>query len=95
MQKSLRVIVMMGAACLVSDSALLAAEAVLPGYLTDPTVMRSQLQEDGSYQPQERFKYPFLSTYYVKPIVGVDEEVEINFFVTDFESSKRSSSSGS
>ncbi len=61
---------------------------VLPGYLTDPSVLKDQMPGDGSYQPPEALRYPFVSTYYVKPTVTTDERVKIGFFVTDFESSK-------
>ena len=61
---------------------------VLPGYLTDPSVLKDQMPEDGSYQPPEAQRYPFVSTYYVKQTVTTEERVKIGFFVTDFESSK-------
>ncbi len=61
---------------------------VLPGYLTDHSVLKDQVPEDGSYQPPEALRYPFVSTYYVKPTVTTEERVKIGFFVTDFESSK-------
>lgn len=64
------------------------AQAVVPGWLTDPTAMKEALGKDESYQPPEQFKYPYLSTYYVKPTVTTDEEVKVGIFVTDFESSK-------
>ena len=64
------------------------AQAVIPGYLTDPTAVKDSLGKDESYQTPERLKFPYVSTYYVKPTVTVDEEVKIGFFVTDFESSK-------
>ena len=64
------------------------AQAVLPGYLTDPSVMKGSLAKDVSYQTPERFKYPYISTYYIKPTVTPDETVKVGFFVTDFESSK-------
>lgn len=67
---------------------LVSAQAVLPGYLTDPTAVKGALGGGGSYQPPEALKYPYLSTYYVKPTVTPDEDVKIGFFVTDFESSK-------
>ena len=43
------------------------AQAVLPGYLTDPSMMKGALAKDASYQTPEQFKYPYISTYYVKP----------------------------
>ena len=64
------------------------AAPVLPGYLTDPSVVKDKLSKDVSYQPPEALKYPYVATYYVKPTVRTGEAVKIGFFVTDFESSK-------
>ena len=64
------------------------AQAVLPGYLTDPSVMKSALAQDKGYQTPERLKYPYIATYYVKPTVTTKENVKVSVFVTDFESSK-------
>ena len=64
------------------------AAPVLPGYLTDPSVLKDQMPEDGSYQPPEALRYPYVSTYYVKPTVTTGDAVKVGFFVTDFESSK-------
>ena len=64
------------------------AQAVLPGYLTDPSLMKKALAQDSSYQPPERLKYPYVSTYYVTPTVTTEESVKISIFVTDFDSSK-------
>ncbi len=64
------------------------AQALVPGYLTDPTSVRGVVDKNESYQPPERFKYPYISTYYVQPTVTPDDEVKIVFFLTDFDSSK-------
>ena len=64
------------------------AQAVLPGYLTDPSAMKEALGAGGGYNTPERLKYPYISTYYVKPTVTMDEAVKVGIFVTDFESSK-------
>ncbi len=64
------------------------AQAVVPGYLTDPTAARSDVEKGACYEPPEMLKYPYVSTYYVKPTVMADEPVKVGFFVTDFESSK-------
>ena len=64
------------------------AQAVLPGYLTDPTALKGQLAKDSGYQPPERLKYPYVSTYYVRPTVKVGDALKVGFFVTDFDSSK-------
>ena len=65
-----------------------AAQALVPGWETDPTAVKGALGAGETYQTPEAFKYPYVSTYYVKPTVAPDEVVKIGFFVTDFESSK-------
>ena len=67
---------------------LACAQALVPGYLTDPTAVRGATESDVSYQAPEAFKYPYISTYYVKPTVTPEEDVKVGIFVTDFESSK-------
>lgn len=64
------------------------AQALVPGWLTDPTNVKNSFDVVESYQTPEKFKYPYISTYYVKPTVLTEEDVKIGFFVTDFESSK-------
>lgn len=64
------------------------AQALVPGYLTDPTAVRGAVEKDEGYQPPERLKFPYISTYYVKPTVVSGETVKVGFFVTDFDSSK-------
>ena len=65
-----------------SNAAL--ARAVLPGYLTDPTAMKEALEKKDGYKTPERLKYPYISTYYVKPTVVEGETVKVGVFVTDF-----------
>lgn len=67
---------------------LASAQALVPGYLTDPTAVRGAVESDVSYQVPEAFKYPYIATYYVKPTVTPEEDVKVGIFVTDFESSK-------
>ncbi|MBQ1429808.1 MAG: hypothetical protein IIZ06_09100 [Kiritimatiellae bacterium] len=64
------------------------AQAVLPGYLTDPSVVKGALEKEKGYQPPEGLKYPYISTYYVTPTVAAGKNIKIGFFVTDFDSSK-------
>ena len=64
------------------------AQPVLPGYLTDPSVMKGAMSSDASYQPPAQFKYPYVATYYVKPTVTPDEAVKVGIYVTDFDQSK-------
>lgn len=63
------------------------AQAVLPGYLTDSTAEPGAAGTDERYTPPEPFRYPYVSTYYVKPTVAAGEDVKVGFFVTDFASS--------
>ena len=72
----------------IAAAQLAGAAPVLPGYLTDPSVLKERMPEDGSYRPPEALKYPYVSTYYVKPTVAPDEAVKVGLFVTDFDSSK-------
>ena len=76
------------AACAAFSVRLAFAQAVLPGYLTDPSVMKKALDKEAGYQTPERLRYPYVSTYYVKPTTAAGEVVKVAFFVTDFESSK-------
>ena len=76
------------AALLVLAAQLAAAQALVPGYLTDPTAVKGAAEKDAGYRPPKRLRYPYISTYYVKPTVAAGEPVTIGFFVTDFDSSK-------
>ena len=78
---------------LLSSLAMLAAvsahaQAVVPGEFTDPSNLRRQVAEQGGYQTPEALKFPYISTYYVKPKVMATEEASIGYFVTDWDSSK-------
>ena len=76
------------AATALQASCAASAAPVLPGYLTDPTALKENLSNEKGYQPPEQLKYPYVSTYYVKPTVSPDEKLRVGIFVTDFESSK-------
>ena len=64
------------------------SQAVLPGWLTDPTAMKEAIGGKAGYQTPEALKFPYISTYYVKPTVTPDEAVKVGVYVTDFEHSK-------
>ena len=64
------------------------AQAVVPGDLTDTTAGSSVSAKTTVYRTPDRLKYPYVSTYYVRPTVKVGATVKIGFFVTDFDSSK-------
>ena len=63
--------------------AAFAGPEVLPGYLTDPSMMKGLLESE-DYTPPESLQMPYFSTYYVKPTVTTEEEVKVGFYVTDF-----------
>lgn len=65
------------------------AQAVMPGESVDSQKIRRWVETEGSgYRSPEAFRYPYVSTYYVRPTVVAGETQEIRFFVTDFDSSK-------
>ncbi len=64
------------------------AQAVVPGEFTDPSNLRKQAAEQGGYKTPEALKFPYISTYYVKPTVLTTEEASLGYFVTDWDSSK-------
>ena len=64
------------------------AQAVVPGEFTDPSNLRRQLAEASGYRTPEHLKFPYISTYYVKPKVPASEEAKIGYFVTDWDSSR-------
>ena len=69
-------------------SAAALAQAVVPGEFTDPSNLRRQAADPSGYQTPEALKFPYISTYYVKPKATTDENVKVGFFVTDWDSSK-------
>lgn len=73
---------------LVALVATASAQAVVPGWDADPTAVKSAMQGDAGYLPPDPFRYPYISTYYVKPTVMSDEAVKVGVYVTDFEHSK-------
>ena len=59
---------------------------MLPGYLTDPNSGWKELQVDG-YRTPDHLKYPYVSTYYLRPTLTAGERCKVNFYVTDFDHS--------
>ena len=86
--KRMKRTILLSALSALAAAQLAGAAPVLPGYLTDPSVLKDQVPEDEGYRPPEALRYPYVSTYYVKPTVTTEERVKIGFFVTDFDSSK-------
>lgn len=70
---------------------LASAQVLVPGDQTDPTAAKKTAQkkpENAAYRTPEALKFPYVSTYYVRPVVTTDEPAEIGFYVTDFDHSK-------
>ena len=63
---------------------------VVPGEFTDPTNLRKAADEENAvnYVVPECARFPYISTYYVKPTLTTSEKVEIPFYVTDWDHSK-------
>ena len=65
---------------------------VLPGDETDPSAAvraaAGAAKAPDGYETPAHLRFPYVSTYYVKPIVKVGEIVEIGYFTTDWDSSK-------
>ena len=64
-----------------------ASAQLVPGDLTDPTRAKPQAEAQ-TFAIPEALQYPYISTYYVKPMVTPDEEVAIKVFVTDWNNAK-------
>ncbi|MDD4060826.1 MAG: hypothetical protein PHW08_09045, partial [Kiritimatiellae bacterium] len=64
-----------------------ASAQLVPGDLTDPTAGTNGYTTADSDVPPA-LQYPYISTYYVKPIVSPDEDVSIQVFVTDWNNAK-------
>ena len=60
---------------------------LVPGDLTDPAVPEQKKVEPAIYQTPEHLQFPYIATYYVKPTVTTSEEIEIKYFVTDWNNS--------
>ena len=86
--KRMKRTILLSALSALAAARLAGAAPVLPGYLTDPSVLKDQVPEDEGYRPPEALRYPYVSTSYVKPTVTTEERVKVGFFVTDFDSSK-------
>ena len=65
-----------------------AAEPVIPGEFTDPTAVRQKIQDLSGYKTPEHLKFPYISSYYVKPVVKTGEKIKLGYYVTDFEQSE-------
>lgn len=59
-----------------------AAAPVVPGDRTDPNYHSSSLPT-GAIPPDD-FQLPYVSTYYVEPVVSSEQKVQIGFYVTDW-----------
>ncbi|MBO5904959.1 MAG: hypothetical protein J6Q84_00915, partial [Kiritimatiellae bacterium] len=60
---------------------------VVPGEYTDPTNLRRAIKDEMPYETPKDFQFPYISLYYLKPIVTTKDKVEVNYYVTDFDHS--------
>ena len=80
----LRVLALVGVSFLLSS---VIAAPVVPGEFTDPSNLRKVVEQEPQLETPEDFKFPYISTYYVESTITTKDNVEINFFVTDWENS--------
>ena len=72
--------------CLVAGS--LFAQPVIPGEYTDPSNLKKVFDSPRHFKAPVERQFPYMSLYYVKPIVTTDEKVEISYYVTDYNHSQ-------
>ena len=68
-------------------SFLTLAAPVVPGEFTDPSNMRKAVEQEAQFETPEDFRFPYISTYYVESTITTKDNVEIDFFVTDWDNS--------
>ena len=73
------------ASCLLCAAS--ARAQLIPGDLTDSTA-GTAAETQGAFQVPAALQYPYISTYYVRPVVSPDEEVCVKVFVTDWNNSR-------
>lgn len=72
--------------CLTSAS--LFAQPVVPGEYTDPSNLKKVFEPPRYFKAPVERQFPYMSIYYVKPIVTTDEKVEFSYYVTDYNHSQ-------
>ena len=60
---------------------------VVPGEYTDPTNLRRAIKDEAPYETPKDFQFPYISLYYLKPIVTTKDKIEVDYYVTDFDHS--------
>ena len=60
---------------------------VVPGEYTDPTNLRRAIKEEAPYETPKDFQFPYISLYYLKPIVTTKDKIEVDYYVTDWDHS--------
>lgn len=63
------------------------AAPVVPGEFTDPSNIRKVVEQEAQLETPADFRFPYISTYHVKPTITTKDNVEIDFFVTDWDNS--------
>ena len=62
---------------------------LVPGDQTDPTASAGRpTATSRGHEPDEPYRYPYISTYYVEPTVKAGEEVVVDYYVTDWDQSE-------
>ena len=65
------------------------AAPLLPGDQTDPTASTGRpTATSRGHEPEEPYRYPYISTYYVEPTVKAGDEVVVDYYVTDWDQSE-------
>ena len=72
--------------CLVAGS--LFAQPVIPGEFTDPSNLKKVFEPPRYFKAPVERQFPYVSAYYVKPIVTTDEKIEFSYYVTDYNHSQ-------
>ena len=72
--------------CLVTGS--LFAQPVIPGEFTDPSNLKKVFEPPRYFKAPVERQFPYVSAYYIKPIVTTDEKVEFSYYVTDYNHSQ-------
>ena len=65
------------------------AAPLVPGDQTDPTASSGRpTSVSRGREPDEPYRYPYISTYYVDPTVKASDEVVVDYYVTDWDQSE-------
>ena len=60
-------------------AASLFAQPVIPGEYTDPSNLKKVFDSPRHFKAPVERQFPYMSVYYVKPVVTTDDKVEIGY----------------